>query len=486
MITKRILLLVMALAILTGLSGPSVLAAPYDGYNYSYWGDAVPVPVPYLPSQVLSGDALGVGNFNDPHDLFTAEDGHIYVADTGNQRIVILGPDWKVIRTITDFEHDGKKDQFKKPNGIFVKKDGTIYVADFDNKRVVVLTGEGRYLGQIDNPKSEVLPSDFAFFPLKVAVDSADRVYVVAKGVFEGIMQFNSDGSFIGYMGTNTVTPNLYDYFWKMISTKAQRSQMVLFVPTEFTNLDMDQSGFVYATNIDKQTATPIKRLNPSGNDVLKRFGYFPVRGDMRFQVFGTDSGPSLFGDIKAGPDGTYSALDLVRGRIFTYDDEGNLLYIFGGTGTEWGTFKTPMALERTGDRFLVLDAGTGRITVFAPTEFGEYVNQANRLHYIGKEQEAADAWKKVLALNANYDIAYIGIGKAQLRQHDYKEAMRSFKLGMNRQYYAIAFSRYRKQVLREHLGGVMTVLTVLTAIIAAWIIFRRTVRNRRSVSRAA
>ena len=35
---------------------------------------------------------------------------------------------------------------------------------------------------------------------------------------------------------------------------------------------------------------------------------------------------------------GIYSILDSVRGRIFTYDHEGNLLYIFGGLGSQEGT----------------------------------------------------------------------------------------------------------------------------------------------------
>ena len=40
----------------------------------------------------------------------------------------------------------------------------------------------------ISNPKSDSLGDDFVFTPLKVAVDYADRVYVIAKNQFEGIL----------------------------------------------------------------------------------------------------------------------------------------------------------------------------------------------------------------------------------------------------------------------------------------------------------
>lgn len=52
---------------------------------------------------------------------------------------------------------------------------------------------------------------------------------------------------------------------------------------------------------------------------------------------------------------------------------------------------------------------------MFEPTEFGKQVNLAVRHHYRGEDAEAERYWERVLQLNANYDIAYIGIGKAKL-----------------------------------------------------------------------
>ncbi|MCL6457096.1 MAG: NHL repeat-containing protein [Gorillibacterium sp.] len=459
MIAKKwILILAAASLLLTGTKPAAAASAPYESYNYDFWSDAVAAPAAYLPARSITGAELGIGDFLEPSDMHISESGDTYVLDSGNARIVVLDANWQVKRTIETFDNAGKQDTFKNPGGIFADEDGNIYVADTDNLRVVVLTSEGLLLKVVQNPESDVLAKDFKFAPVKVTVDKAKRMYVVSRGVYEGIMQFDEKGKFLGYVGTIKIRRDYADYFWRLISTKAQKAQMTLFIPTEFSNLDIDNKGFVYATNIDVGSQEPIKRLNPSGEDVLKRFGYFQVQGDLYSRRV---VGPSKFVDIKVLGSGMYSGLDTTQGRVFTYDDEGHLLYIFGGKGTQVGTFKTPVAIEQSGDNQVVLDRGKANIIVFEPTAFGKLVNEAVRNHYIGEDKEAVKSWVKVLELNSNYDIAYIGIGKAMLMEKENKQAMSYFKLGMDRKSYSVAYKRYRREVMKEHFGTAMTFLLV-------------------------
>ena len=79
--------------------------------------------------------------------------------------------------------------------------------------------------------------------------------------------------------------PSRGDRLWRWLATDAQKAQMVLFIPTEFSSLDIDSKGFVYATNIDVGSTETIKRLNPFGQDVIKRFGYYPNVGDIRYRT---------------------------------------------------------------------------------------------------------------------------------------------------------------------------------------------------------
>ncbi|HEX7056900.1 MAG TPA: NHL repeat-containing protein [Bacilli bacterium] len=461
-------------------------AAPYEAYTYDFYEDAVPLPAPFLPDRAIAGSDLGVGEFNQPNDIFVTDDGMIYILDSGNARVIVLNSDWSVVRVIRTFAaNNGKEDGFANPVGLFVSADKEIYIADTDHHRVVVLSDDGKLVKIVENPQSDILPKDFDFSPLKVAADQAGRLYVVARGVYEGIMQFAEKDGFMGYVGTIKVSPSPWDRLWRALSTKAQKQQMQLFVPTEFASIDIDSKGFVYATTLDINSDETIKRLNPTGEDVIKRFGYYPNKGDIRYRRLGNNSGPSRLVDIKVLDGGMYVALDSLRARLFTYNDEGELLYAFGGRGTQIGVFNTPVAVERLGDSLAVLDRGKNNIVVFKPTKFGSLVNRATAEHFAGNDAQAVVLWKEVLKLNTNYDMAYLGIGKSLLMEKHNEEAMQYFKLGMERKYYSTAFKRYRREVMQKYFGPFMTGLILLIAGFAAFRIVRK-VQMRRTRSHEA
>jgi len=475
-IKKMIAAVVLAsLFFTTALLETGHASTPYEAYNYNYWEEAVASPAAFVPKGTISGNELGVGAFVEPNDMVVAPDGKIYVADTGNKRIVVINSDWTVDRIIDEAPTIGS---FGTISGIFVDDDQALYIADSGLGKLIVLTESDDVKLIIDQPQSHIIAAGFVFRPTKVAVDSAKRMYVVASGVFEGIMQFDTDGTFLGYIGTNEVKRDYYEIIWRMFSTQAQRSQMVLFIPTEFSNLDIDQKGFVYATNIDLNSNTPIKRLNPSGEDVLKRYGYFDVKGDIRFRI---SVGPSIFIDIKYLGDGLYSALDSRQGKVFTYDSEGNLLFIYGMLANQAGTFKTPVAIEYDGVNQLVLDRAKANIHIFKPTKFGELVLQASRFHYNGYSEEAVPIWQQVLDLNSNYDIAYIGIGRSLVMAKHNEEAIFYFEQGMERDQYSVAFKRYRREQMKEQFGTIMTTIVILAILSLGIAIWRKLRRKRQS-----
>ncbi|MBB3114632.1 hypothetical protein FHS18_006770 [Paenibacillus phyllosphaerae] len=472
---QKAIVLAAILSMLAAVAAPAASAAtPYEAYTYNYYEESVPLPAPYVPEKAVTGQSLGIGNFNQPNDIFVTEDGFIYILDSGNARIIALDNQWRVLRTIDSFEIDGAANKFANPSGIFVSENKEIYVADTDKGRIVILNNEGELIRIVDNPQSEILPPDFKFVPLKVTADKAGRIFVVARGMYEGIMQFDENGRFLGYVGTIKVTANPADRLWRALATDAQQAQMQLFIPTEFASVDIDHKGFVYATTIDINSTETIKRLNPSGADVLKRFGHFPPRGDIRYRMLGNNSGPSKLVDIKVLGGGMYVALDSLRARLFTYNDEGELLYAFGGRGTQLGVFNTPVAVERVADKLVVLDRGKNNIVVFSPTRFGNLVGSATTEHYNGNTDRSVDIWREVLRMNSNFDIAYRGIGRSLLMQKKNKEAMTYFKLGMDRKYYSTAFKRYRREVMQEQFGNVMTALMVLLFAFVAYRIARK------------
>ncbi|BCN29631.1 NHL repeat-containing protein [Anaeromicropila herbilytica] len=450
---------------------------PYDTYNYDSWGDIVYTPAAYVPEKHLSGADLGIGNFVTPQDFYVTDDGYIYVADTGNNRIVVTTKDWKLVKVIDQFMNDGKKDGFKSPSGIYVTKDKRVYIADTDNNRVVALKDDGSLYQIISNPKSEVLADNFVFTPQKVTVDYANRVYVIAKGMFQGIMAFDETGNFTSFSGTINVQITTLEKIWRKFSTKAQRSRQSLFIPTEFTGIDVDSDGFVFATNVDNEGTQAVRRLNPKGQDVIDKNDKYKLGGDLIFRLMGDYSGASHISDIVVREKGIYSVVDSTRGRIFTYDHEGNLLYIFGGLGSQMGTFKMPTAIEKIDDNIAVLDSTNAEVLTFSETEYGKLINEAVGLRYDGDETKAVEKWKQVLKLDSNYELAYVGIGKSYLAAGKNKLAMKYLKLGMNKEYYSIAFKRYRNDILKDNLGYILTGVVV---IIAGYSVVSRVKKHKR------
>lgn len=443
--------------------GADVTNVAYPSYTYNFWGQMVPAPQAYVPVKVFNGRDLGVGDLNGPQDLFVQDNGNVYIVDTINNRILGFDQNWNLLRIIKEFENNGQIDHFNKPTGVYVRANGWMYIADHENERVIVLDENARLIIEITSPATDTegfFTEDFRFKPQKIGVDHYGRIYVICAGVYDGILEFSIDGEFRGFIGAPKVTPSIADYIWRKIGTKAQKERMLLFLPVEHSNMDIDERGFIYATVIGGAVKDDekIRRLNISGDNVLRQKDFLPPIGD-----YVTGSAPkSTFVDIKSREFGIYSVLDRTRGRIFTYDINGNLLYVFGGLGEQVGTFRTPVAIDALDEDLIILDAEKNQLTIFTPTEYKKMIHAAIGLYNRGKYDEAAEMWKGVLKQNSNFDMAYSGIGNALFLKGEYEAAMSNFKLGNNRPDYSKAYKLYRKESIEKNFGWIMLGIVLL------------------------
>jgi len=274
-------------------------------------------------------------------------------------------------------------------------------------------------------------------------------------------MEINYDGTFNRFTGVNPIKLTPFEIFSRSLMSEKQKAQLQLFLPTEYTNVSINERSFIYATSKTSanNAENPIQLINPKGVDVIKRNGYFPPMGDIQYVVGKNNyviDGPSELVDISTTDNGIYTVLDQKRSRLFTYDSEGDLLYINGDEGSQSDKFSEGVAIEYFGDDLLILDRGTKTIVVYQLTEFGAYVNQAIAYHEAGEFEKAAEVWKEVVKINSNYEIAFNGIGKLLLRQEKYKEAMEYFKLGHDTYYYSKAFKGYRNEIIKDNFGLIM------------------------------
>ena len=492
---------VIVLLILTMVMG-SVASAdtlPYVTYNFDYWNDAVITPAAYVPDGSINGDSLQLGHkLGSIYDLYTDETlGIIALCDNTFNAIYILDTDdYSLLYVIDEFfnTETGNMDTFKSPQGVYISNVSKIesteeesyavtdsykqlFICDTENQRLLYfdIDGENKknltftHDGTLTSQSlvSDILGESYTFKPKKVCVDSADRIYVINEGEFQGILQLEKNGVFNGYFGTITVNISLWQKIWRTLSTSAQRSKQTLFIPTEYKGIDIDDAGFLYACYLDQTGTQAVMRLNSKGGNVIKKGANNNLGGDLIGVNLGGNkySGYNKIVDVTYNGKGMYSLIDNLRGRIFTYDAEGNLLYIFGGLGNAEGTFLSPQAIEINGAQRLVCDVNKNEVQIFSPTQYGRLINEAVGYRYDGDESKAVATWQKVLQLNENFEQAYIGIGKAYLNSGEYKQAMDYLKLGMSRSYYSIAYKRYRNNILKEHFNiifGTIIVLLVL------------------------
>ena len=322
-------------------------------------------------------------------------------------------------------------------------------------------------------PSNTVFDQTFSFLPNKLVVDESGRVFALVKTVNKGIVKFEADVRFTGFIGANKVSHSMYDYIWKnYFMTEAQRAQQQSFVPTEYCNIYMDKDSFIYATNVVFSeydllwdVAQPIRRLNGIGNDILIKNDRYPPIGDLYWVEQNTHYGPSKFHDITVLDNDIYIGIDKTRGRIFGYDPQGFMLWAFGTSGNSEGGFTSAISIEHMGKDLIVLDEAACTLTLFTPTEYGNLIYDAYDAYMKGDYDGSSDLWSEVLKQNANYNLAFIGIGRALLRQDEYKEAMEYFKMAHDRENYGRAFRLYRKIWVEENVGWIVAALVVLMAV---------------------
>lgn len=470
---------IFAVTLLVPILISTVFAA--SDYTYSEWGEFLPAPPAYENERVIRNTNLGVDSLEELTDVFVKND-KIYIAE--KTKIIITDKNFNAISIISNFDNNGVQETINKPSGIFVTDDENIYVCEPEKERVLQFNSDfslNRILGKPDSVSLE----NVQYVPTKVVVDSVGRIFITAKNVYEGIIQLNPDGTFARFFGANKVKISFVDIIWRSISTKAQRKQQKLLLPTDFNNMSIDDDGFIYATVQESDSKEPVKKLNAKGENILRKHNYILPIGDMKVNKTGkgVKSGSSDLMAVTPNDIGMYTVLDGKRGRVFTYDDDGYLLYVFGGLGETNETFRIPVDVEYLGDKILVVDQLGRSINVFKPTLYGDTINKAIRFQYDAKYDEAAIEWEKVLNYNSNYNYAYVGIGKSLLRKEDYKAATVAFKKGGDQTYYSKAYKEYRNNIIRNNFTYIILGIFALIVLIIITKIIKRYNRNKKGGS---
>ena len=138
-----------------------------------------------------------VDRFGLPEDMAIDRDGKFYVADNGNDRVVIFDQNFNFISKFGSVG-DGPG-EFDHPHGIGVDSVGNIYVNDAFSPRVQKFTNDGTFIKQWG---TEGTGEGQFTLPLEhLEVDSTDKVFVVDSEDNPRVQLFDTEGNFITQFG---------------------------------------------------------------------------------------------------------------------------------------------------------------------------------------------------------------------------------------------------------------------------------------------
>ena len=460
-------------------------SSAYQTYTYSINGDALYSPDAYSATGTYDYLAMGLDlNLDNPGDMVTDKNNNVYIADTNNNRIIVLDPYYKLKFIITTFINaQGNNDALAKPQGVFVTEE-SIWVCDTDKNRLVEFDLEGNFIRILDQPQSQLFDDDAVYKPVAMAIDQYGRIYVVSSTTYQGIIVMDNEGGFVGFIGAQAVTASAWEILWKRFQTEEQKKQSQQKVSTEFNNIAITEDGFVYVTtsSIEEKSVRsaitgkqkngkymPVKLLNPAGDEIMRRNGFWPPAGEIQFTTDTSQeySGVSTVTDVAVGPEKTWSIIDSKRNKIYTYDYNGNLLFAFGDKGAMLGSISNIEAVCYQGTNMLVLDKGTNSIVVYERTEYGDLLLTAiaaeNSLDY----DYAIKCWEAVLQRNSNFDAAYVGIGNAYFRNGEYEEALGYFEIAYDTEGWSNSYKEVRKNAMSDWFLLIIGAIVALIVLIA-------------------
>jgi len=280
-------------------------------------------------------------SLSDPRNVAAAGDGSIYLADTGNNRVIHLSPEGDVLHTWgvssgSEGESSGTI-RFNEPWGIAVGPGGSVYVADTWNHRIQKFTAEGDFLLSWGQFGQQETPDTF-WGPRDVAVDTDGHVYVSDTGN-KRIAIFDENGEFLKEFGGAGLGEGQLD---------------------EPVGLALDENGNLYVADTWNQR---VQVFEEDGNGIASVY-------KREWEIDG------WYGQSLDNKPYLTVAEDLVfisdpeASRILAFSTEGEFLYYWGTFGAGKSQFSLPTGLAADSEGGLwVSDTKNNRLMYFLPPE---------------------------------------------------------------------------------------------------------------------
>lgn len=445
-LTARLFALMLAVLMMAAMLPATVYAEEATSYTYM-WDEEdgwFRTQDAYLPDRTIT--ELGL---KDPSDLYVDENNMLYIADTGNKRVLKYDINkGSVAAELTS-------EEFSTPTGVFVTEDGQLYVADTGAKAVLVFDRNLEFVRKYEKPTAPIF-SDTNFEPKRVAVDGGGSMYIISEGVYNGVIQLAHTGEFLGYFAVNEANLTFAERLQRLLFTRAQLANLIDANPAVFTNVFVDRDGVVY-TATSGLSFNGMKKHSTNGGNMFKN----DVWSNNQLTDVYVDSSGLIY---TCGSEG----------YIEVCSRTGELIFEFGSFNTTTdvvGLFTrlVSVAVDQNGCVW-GLDGNKGYLQSFKPTEYAQTVYYAMDLYEAGYYDQAMEQWNEVLILNQMSTLAHNGVGKAYLHSEEYVLALEHFEVANNKAQYSEAFWEVRNTWLQHNLSWI---IITAAALFVVWKLIR-------------
>ena len=464
---------------------------PYD--TFTYWNNAnVSTNYPVRATGMynyfdtfFSEDFEGV-DIASYTDVSVDKNDIVYVLDGVSSKVHVFDKEYKYVRSIGEIvAADGTAYNYKGAESIVISEEGLLYICDTENKRVLISDLEGNLVKEpLLLPDSNLIPSDFAYRPIKIAVDSSNYIYVLSDGSYYGAILYSPTGEFLGFFGANTVPTTVTEFLkqiWeKLTVTDEIRQISVRKLPFQFTDLYVDNMDFVYTATGRTAKAIEqgqIKRLSPGGVNILDSENVsfsihvsMPRRNEARY--------PNVEG-LAVSEDNYIYTYDNATGYISIFDDDCVMLNTFsGGSAVECnsdGTFMMISAIDLNSEKdIIVLDDVKKCMTVFKINDHGKVLMEAGTLTRNGDYDAALPLWQEVISNDRNCQVAYSGMARVYFAAGEYDLAMKYAKIGYDYHTYSLAYEFVRTDFIERNIYLMAGIILAVVIALCVFVHFKR------------
>lgn len=419
---------------------------PYKTYTVDGYGHVTETQTAYLPYETIT--KIEEESLNGPTDFTVLADGSMFILDSGNKRVIKTNTDAKFILSFGE-------EYFVNPRGMYAAADHTVYVADRDAKKIFVFDGDtGELKNEYGRPKEAMYGETQDFLPIKIVANEYGTMYIVCESNTNGMVQISpvDGGTFLGYFGTNNTNATIMTIIWRAILTDAQRAKMVGNIPSTPDNMAIDDKGIIYTVTRGEGNSS-LKRLNIAGVNMIE-----------------PDSHDEVPAAVAVGNhDNAFVASQM--GYIYEYNNEGDLLFVFGGSDDGQQRIGLSTKIEAiqvaADDKIYVLDSDKAQIQVYEPTEFTDRLHEALYLFSKGRYEESKEPLSEVLKMNNLFDYANMAMDRALYKEDDYEGALRYSKLAKDFDGYSDSFWEIRNAWLKKNLATVIIIIVIVCMVIA-------------------